>query len=163
MGFWEEGDLVTPEENLLLHTDFTKDDAKEAVFFSYAEGAPGLDGFPFLFYQQFWDTIKFDRFDLFRDFNNDKLYLYRLNFAILTLIPKEPDAVYLKKYRPIALANCSFKFFAKACTNKLSCCAERLISCNKTAFIKGRYILDSAVSAHEIIHEIFRKMNLVSF
>ena len=31
---------------------------------------------------------------------------------------------------------------------------EKLISPNQIAFIKGRFILESVVSAHEIIHEV---------
>jgi hypothetical protein len=33
----------------------------------------------------------------------------------------------------------------------------RLISHNKSAFIKGRYILESVVTAHEIVHEVHRR------
>ena len=33
---------------------------------------------------------------------------------------------------------------------------ESLISLNQTAFIKGRYNLESVVSAHEIIHDVVR-------
>lgn len=75
---------------------------------------------------------------------------------MLTLIPKETDATSLKKYRPIALTNCSFKKFAKACANRLGLCANRLISYNQTTFIKGRFILESVVSAREIIHDLHR-------
>jgi hypothetical protein len=32
-----------------------------------------------------------------------------------------------------------------------------LIASNQTAFIKGRYILESVVAAHELIHEVARK------
>ena len=32
---------------------------------------------------------------------------------MITLLPKEPDARTLKKYRPISLLNCSFKIFGK--------------------------------------------------
>lgn len=155
--FWNFEDLVTDEENALLDQPFTEEEVKEVVFTSYAEGAPGPYGFPFLFYQKFWDTIKGDLLRLFKDFNCNKADLYRLNFAMITLIPKEPDATSLKKYRPIASTNCSFKFFAKACTIRMNCCADRLISINQTAFIKGRYILDSVVTAHEVIHEIYQK------
>ena len=40
--------------------------------------------------------------------------------------------------------------------NRLVVVADRLIASNQTAFIKGRYILESVVAAHEIIHEIHR-------
>lgn len=75
---------------------------------------------------------------------------------MLTLIPKGPDATSLKKFRPIALTNC-IKKIQKACIIKMGACADRLISINQTAFIKGRYILDNVVTAHEIIHAIYHK------
>jgi SAM-dependent MidA family methyltransferase len=34
--------------------------------------------------------------------------------------------------------------------------ADRLISKNQSAFIKGRFILESVVAAHEIIHDIHK-------
>ena len=58
------------------------------------------------------------------------------------------------KYRPIALTNCSFKISSKCATTRLGVVSHELISPNQTAFIRGRYILESVVSAHEIIHEI---------
>jgi hypothetical protein len=47
--FWLEGEKVTSEQNLFLETDFTENKVKDAIFGSYAEGAPGPDGFYFLF------------------------------------------------------------------------------------------------------------------
>lgn len=76
---------------------------------------------------------------------------------MITLLPKEPDARTLKKYRPISLLNCSFKIFGKLLNNRLIKVANRLIALNQTAFIKGRYILESVVAAHEIVHEVHRK------
>jgi hypothetical protein len=35
--------------------------------------------------------------------------------------------------------------------------SEELISPNQTTFIKGRYILESVVSAHEVIHDAVHK------
>jgi hypothetical protein len=35
--------------------------------------------------------------------------------------------------------------------------SEKLISPNQTTFIKGRYILESVVSAHEVIHDVVHK------
>jgi hypothetical protein len=88
---------------------------------------------------------------MFDDWNNDDLDLFRLNFSLLTLIPKEADAITIQKFRPIALTNCSFKFFSKCATNRLGFVSEELIAPNQTAFIKGRYILESVVAAHEIM------------
>lgn len=76
---------------------------------------------------------------------------------MITLIPKEPKAKNLKKFGPISLINCSFKIFAKLLNNRLVLVANRLVASNQTAFIKSRYILESVVAAHEIIHDIHRK------
>jgi hypothetical protein len=90
-------------------------------------------------------------------FEQNQLNLDRLNFAMITLIPKEPEAKTFKKFRPISLINCSFKIFAKLLNNRLVKVANRLIASNQTAFIKGRYILKSVVAAHKIIHDVHRK------
>ena len=154
--FWMEDEKVTSLENDLLEVDFSEEETKKAVFGSYADGAPGPDGLPFLFYQVFWDVIKKDLMMLVNSFGKGQLDLDRLNYGMITLIPKEPEAKILKKFRPISLLNCSFKIFAKMLNNRLVVVADRLIASNQTAFIKGRYILESVVAAHEIIHEVHR-------
>lgn len=55
---------------------------------------------------------------LVRDFENGVLDMARLNYAIITLIPKEPDAKLMKQFRPISLGNCSINFFSKPMTNR---------------------------------------------
>jgi hypothetical protein len=154
--FGEEDDLVTHEENNFLDAPFSEEEIKEAMFNSYSDGAPGPDGLPFLFYQKFWDILKSDLVRLFEDFHNRKLDLYRLNCALLTLIPKVEEARDMRNFRPISLINCSFKIFSKVLTNRLSKVAQRLISFNQSAFIKGRYILESVVVAHEIVHSLHK-------
>jgi hypothetical protein len=99
---------VSEAHNSELDKVFSEEEVKAAVFGSYAEGAPGPDGFSFLFYQKFWDLIKVDLLNMFKDWNNGELDLFRLNFSLLTLIPKEQDAKTIQKFRPIALTNCSF-------------------------------------------------------
>jgi hypothetical protein len=42
-------------------------------------------------------------------------------------------------------------------TKRLTRITGRLIFQCQTAFIKGRFILESVVSAHEIVHEVYRK------
>ena len=62
----------------------------------------------------------------------------------------------MKKFRPISLLNCSFKIFTKVLTNRLATVVNRFISNCQSAFIKGRFILESVVTAHEVIHEVHR-------
>uniref|UniRef100_A0A453Q9V0 Endonuclease/exonuclease/phosphatase domain-containing protein n=1 Tax=Aegilops tauschii subsp. strangulata TaxID=200361 RepID=A0A453Q9V0_AEGTS len=73
--FWEEDELVTQEENEHLQKSFSEEEIKEAIFGSYAHGAPGPDGLSFLFYQTFWEVIKTYFMALVRDFEEGKLDL----------------------------------------------------------------------------------------
>jgi hypothetical protein len=50
---WNSNELVSELHNSNLCKEFSEKEIGDAVFGSYAEGAPGPDGFPFLFYQQF--------------------------------------------------------------------------------------------------------------
>jgi hypothetical protein len=73
-----------------------------------------------MFYQCFWDIVKYDLISLFEDWFEGDLEIFRLNFAIITLIPKENDAREMRKFRPISLLNCSFKIFTKVLTNRFA-------------------------------------------
>jgi hypothetical protein len=42
-----------------------------------------------MFYQKFWEVIKKDILEMFEDYYSGELNLYRLNFALITVIPKE--------------------------------------------------------------------------
>jgi hypothetical protein len=146
--------MVSEEENVMLVAPFSEEEVRDAVFSCYAEGAPGPDGITFLFYQKFWEVIKHDILSMFKDFHEGELDLYRLNFAMLTLIPKVSEARNMRNFRPISLANCSFKIFSKVMAIILGKIADRLIMKNQSAFIKGRYILESVETAHEIVHSV---------
>lgn len=96
----------------------------------------------------------YDFMALVKDFEEGKLGIHRLNFALIVLIPKEVNAKDFKKFRPISLSTCAIKIFNKAMTNRFSPICNRIISSNQTNFIKGRYILESVVMAHEVVDEV---------
>jgi hypothetical protein len=154
--FWEGGENVTLEENQWLEGDFSEEEIKIAIDSSYSEGAPGPDGFSFLYYQKFWPIIKDDFMAIVKEFQTGKANMARLNYVMIILIPKEEEAKSSKKFRPISLINYSFKVFVEALNTRLKRICNRLLAPNQTAFVKGRYILESAVAAHEIIHEAKR-------
>jgi hypothetical protein len=88
-----------------------------------------------------------------KGFEKGEINIARINYATIILIPKKDEAKTLKKFRPISLINCNIKIFSKALNNRLENLCDRLLAPNQTAFIRGRYILESVVLAHEIVHE----------
>jgi hypothetical protein len=114
----------------MLDAPFSEEEIKEAVFSSYSDGTLGPDGLPFLFYYKFWELLKGDPIALFEDFHKGMLDIYRLNCAMITLIPKVEEAMEMKQFRPISLINCSFKIFSKVLTGRLGKISQRLISPN---------------------------------
>jgi hypothetical protein len=64
-------------------------------------------------------VVKDDIVELFAEFHNGNLDLFRLNFAMLTLVPKVENATKMKKFRPISLLNCSFKIFNRLITSRM--------------------------------------------
>jgi hypothetical protein len=133
--FWDAAEIVLDIENADLEAPFSEEEVKESVFSSYVVGAPGPDGLPFLFYHKFWGVIKMDLMSMFEDLYEGRLVLFRINVAILTLIPKVEDASDMKLFGPISLLNCSFKIFSKVLTLRLEKVSQRLISKEQSAFI----------------------------
>ena len=76
-------------------------------------------------------------------YNIDRRGFYCINGALLTLIPKVPDAKEPKDFRPISLIHSFPKIMAKLMANRLATTINELVLHNQSAFIKGRYILDN--------------------
>ena len=94
---------------------------------------------------------------MFVQLHHGDLPLYKLNFGVITLLPKKDDAVQIQQYRPICLLNVSFKIFTKVGTNRITKIADKVIRPTQTAFMPGRHILEGVVVLHETIHELHRK------
>jgi hypothetical protein len=88
------------------------------------------------------------------NYREGKLELFRLNYGILTLIPKVKGATNIKQYRPICLLNVVYKIITKTLTLRLNNIADKIISPTQSAFVLGRYILDGVVVIHEVLHEL---------
>jgi hypothetical protein len=119
--------------------------------------APGPDGFPAEFYQNFWEIIKSDLLELFTFLHAGQLELFCLNFGEIILLPKIKEAERIQQYRPICLLNVSFKIFTKVATIRLNTVANHVVRRSQTAFMQGRNILDGVVILHETVHELYSK------
>jgi hypothetical protein len=62
---------------------------------------------------------------------------------LIVLIPKSADAKEPKDFRPITLIHSFAKLIGKLLANRLAPQMQKLISCNQSAFIKGRSIHDN--------------------
>jgi hypothetical protein len=112
---------------------------------------------PVGFYQACWAFIKGDLMDVVQDFWKNDLRIDRLNYGVITLIPKIKDAVKIQQHRPIFLLNVSYKIITKVLMLRVEECLSRIISKNQNAFIKGRNIMEGVLSLHEILHDTKRK------
>jgi hypothetical protein len=118
-----------------------------------SDTAPGPDGIPVFFYKHFWPLVHQQLFLLLESFTRGFLPLKRLNYGILSLIPKVVGADQISQFRPIALINVSFKFLSKVFASRLAPVAHTAIHQAQSAFIKDRSILDGIATLHEILHE----------
>ncbi|KAK1616897.1 hypothetical protein QYE76_022414 [Lolium multiflorum] len=148
------GGRVSDEENAGLARTFSEEELEAIVKDMKTDTAPGPDGFPVAFFKRFWTQVKLGILHILNDFVLGRVDIARLNFGILSLIPKVPGADLISQYRPVALINVIFKIISKAYASRLDPVAHRIISSNQTAFIKGRNILDGPLALMEIIHDI---------
>lgn len=119
--------------------------------------AAGVDGFPIEFYQACCPFIKDDIMMCFYEFHAGKLDMNRINFGIITLIPKGVDADTIQKYRAICLLPVLLKIFSKGMDERVKPFMHKLIYVCQNAFIKRRNIMDGVMSLHEILHESKKK------
>lgn len=71
------GDIpqVSAVEKDILSSPFTEKEVRAAVFQMDHNKAPGPDGFPVEFYQNFWEDIKSDLMEMFNFLHADQLDL----------------------------------------------------------------------------------------
>lgn len=91
---------------------------------------------------------------MFSKLHAEELNMSRMNYGLITLIPKLKGANNSKQFRPICLLNVDYKWFTKVLTMRLSRCAANIIIPAQTAFIPGRFILEGVMMLHEVLHEL---------
>ena len=111
--FIEDMPQISPLENNILTSAFLEE-VFDAISQMEHNKSPGPDGLPAEFYQKFWIVIKADLMSMFKQLHSGDLPLFRLNFGVITLLPKREDVSRIEQYRPICLLNVSFKFLLKS-------------------------------------------------
>jgi hypothetical protein len=143
--------------NRELELTFTAEELEEVLLSMKPDSAPGPDGLPVLFFKRFWEILRAPILKILNDFALGRVDIARLNFGIISLIPKVKGADQIKQFRPIALINVIFKFVSKAYAIRLAPLAHRTIDRSQSAFIQGRCLHEGALALHEIVHELHSK------
>jgi hypothetical protein len=106
---WNAEELVTDLENTMLTQPFQEEEIKVPLFQIEKNKVAGHDGIPIEFYQQCWDIIRMDMLELFHEFYTGSLDIKRINYGVITLLPKVKVAEKIHQFRPICLLNCLYK------------------------------------------------------
>ncbi|GLT46628.1 hypothetical protein SLA2020_203720 [Shorea laevis] len=144
---------LTIEENTQLLAEFTEEEIKAAVWDCDSNKSPGPDGFNFNFIKQMWPVLKEDICEFMAEFHATGKMARGSNASFIVLIPKKGQPMNLGDYRPISLIGCMYKILSKALANRMRKVMNMIISCNQTAFIRGRQIADGIVITNEVIQE----------
>ncbi|KAE8809575.1 hypothetical protein D1007_13868 [Hordeum vulgare] len=111
--FWPLVEQVSDAENAELTLPFSPEEVGQAIASMKACSAPGPDGLPVIFFQRFWETVRPAIMPMFQEFFIGTLDIGRLNFGIITLIPKVVGASDIRQFRPIMVINVVAQIFAK--------------------------------------------------
>jgi hypothetical protein len=140
---------VSPAMNERLVKDLSLEDITEAIRALPKGKAPGHDGIPIEFFQEFEaeiaPTLLLAYTAMFRSGATSTF----INKGIITFIPKSGDRAKLNNWRPITLLGSIYKILAKTLASRLRTELNEIIRPNQTCFMEGRSILDNVFIVEE--------------
>ncbi|GJY30473.1 RNA-directed DNA polymerase, eukaryota [Tanacetum coccineum] len=148
---------LTPDQVEDLDRNIDNDEIKAAVWACGENKSPGLDGYIFEFFRQYWDIIGSDFCAAVDWFFVSGTLPRGCNSSFIALIPKVTDAKFVTDFRPISLIGSVYKVITKILANRLSTVISDLVSNTQSAFVKDRQILDGPFILNEALAWCKRK------
>jgi hypothetical protein len=133
---------------------------ENALFSMDVNRDPGPHNISIKFFQHCWHIVNPEIMYMFHCFYHGKLDVKRLNYGVITLLPKIEGADRITQYRPICLLLCIYKLITKTLTIRLEPFADQLFSTQQSAFIKKRNIMDGVLLLRELINYTHVKNNV---
>ncbi|KAL6134809.1 hypothetical protein ACLB2K_067037 [Fragaria x ananassa] len=131
----------------------SESDAHDALFRIGQLKAPGVDGFPALFFQNHWDLCAPEIMDVVKQAFSSGIIPAGLNHTLITLVPKISAPKHMHLFRPISLCCTVYKIISKIIVDRIRPMLKKLISPNQVSFVPGRKISDNIMIAQEILHK----------
>ncbi|KAJ0445513.1 putative RNA-directed DNA polymerase [Helianthus annuus] len=142
---------ITDEQGSRLVVPFSSDEIFQAIHECDGGKAPGPDGFTLKFYKRHWSLLKPALVKMMSDFHETGEISRGCNASFIALIPKSSDPQVSADYRPISLVGSIYKIISKVLAGRLKDVMSSLVSPTQSAFVGGRYILDSPLIVGETI------------
>lgn len=139
------------------------DEIKEAMYSIGGLKAPGIDGFPAIFYQKNWDQVGNGVCKAIVNMWNNPREIKTVNNTLITLIPKVDSPDRASQFRPISLCNVLYKCLPKILVKRLKEIISKVISPFQASFVPGRSIHDNIIVVNEMIHSMRRKKGKTGF
>lgn len=137
--------------------EITNEDIKAAMFSIGGLKAPGIDGYPAIFFQKNWDTVGHGVCQIVSEMWHSPPTIYEVNQTLITLIPKTEAPERATQFRPISLCNVMYKCLPKVLVNRLKSIIAKVVSPYQASFVPGRNIHDNIIIVNEMIHSMRRK------
>ena len=127
-------------------------DAKFALKKTEQGKSPGLDGLPYEFYVQLWETLGEDLVSVYNHLLFDSERLSKSQYqAVVSLLAKDGDPRDIRNWRPISLTNCDYKILTKTLANRLADAMPHLVDKIQVCSVKGRQIQHHTLLIRELI------------
>jgi hypothetical protein len=105
--------------------------------------SPGPNGIVLEFYKEFWDLIGEEYLQIIHNSIREGSFPPSVIAGMIALLHKGGTRSALTNWRPITLLNLSYKIYAKALQLRLQPVLMETISCEQSAFLPLRFILDN--------------------
>ncbi|KAL6138042.1 hypothetical protein ACLB2K_063330 [Fragaria x ananassa] len=136
-----------------MNRPITEHDIHSALFRIGKFKAPGVDGFPALFFQRHWNLCAAEIISVVTQAFSSGSVPPSLNHTLITLVPKFPSPQDMQFFRPISLCCTVYKIISKIFVDRVRPLLRKWISPNQVSFVPGRHISDNIMIAQELLHK----------
>jgi len=88
---------LSEEDSSYFIKSFSLEEIREVVMNMKENSAPGPNRYGVVFFKNCWEILKGDIINMFKDFHERLLDIKRLNYGVITLVPKLKEANSIKQ------------------------------------------------------------------